>query len=291
MTLDHINKIRGNFEIYAAKKADNILEGSYHSVFKGRSLNFDDLREYVPGDNIKDIDWKASSRARNLLVKRFIAEKKHNIVLVTDTGRKMSAHSTDLEKKKDIALQAIGTLGYIAAKNGDNVGAFYNDGELLQHYQTKQGFYNLERILTDMDRCMETKTPYGIERPLEYILKNISRRLIIIIVSDIEGMARIDDSVLKQLCVRHDVVCAQVSDANYIGGNPYEVNGESYVPPYIAHNKKLLKMEQKLKNDRNDEIEKKFLRNGVVSVQIDSEQDVTEKLIELMERHKYASRH
>lgn len=291
MTLDHINKIRGNFEIYAAKKADNILEGSYHSVFKGRSLNFDDLREYVPGDNIKDIDWKASSRARNLLVKRFIAEKKHNIVLVTDTGRKMSAHSTDLEKKKDIALQAIGTLGYIAAKNGDNVGAVYNDGELLQHYQTKQGFYNLERILTDMDRCMETKTPYGIERPLEYILKNISRRLIIIIVSDIEGMARIDDSVLKQLCVRHDVVCAQVSDANYIGGNPYEVNGESYVPPYIAHNKKLLKMEQKLKNDRNDEIEKKFLRNGVVSVQIDSEQDVTEKLIELMERHKYASRH
>lgn len=291
MTLDHINKIRGNFEIHATKKSDNILEGSYKSVYKGRSLNFDDLREYVPGDNIKDIDWKASSRARNLLVKRFVAEKKHNIMLVMDSGRKLSAHTAQMSKKKDIALMAAGTLGYIAAKNGDNVGAIYNDGELLQYYQVKQGFYNLERILTDFDRAAENKTPYGIERALEYILKNISRRMVIIIVTDIGGIERVSDSLLKQLCVRHDILCAQVSDADYTGGNPFEVNDEGYVPPFIAHNKKLIKMEKNLKKLRNEENEKRFLRNGVVVVEVNSEKDVTEKLIELMERHKYASRH
>ena len=290
MMLDHINKIRGNFAIHATKKTDHMLDGSYLSVYKGRSLNFDDLREYVPGDNIRDIDWKASSRARNLLVKRFVAEKKHNVLLVMDTGRKLSAHTIDMGSKKEVALIAGGTLGYVAAKNGDNVGAIYNDGDLLQFYQVKQGFYNLERILTDYERCADHKTQYGIERPLEYILKNISRRLVILVVTDAEGVSRISDSLLKQLAARHDILLVEVSDADFTGGTPFEVNDEIYVPPFIARNKKLQRMEQKLKKAKQDDDERRLLRAGVVSVCVRSEADVTEKLIEMMERHKYANK-
>ena len=89
MILDYITKIKANIAIHTNIKATSILDGSYKSVFMGKSLNFEDLREYIPGDNIRDIDWKASSRSRMLLVKRYIAEKKHNILLVFDSGIKI----------------------------------------------------------------------------------------------------------------------------------------------------------------------------------------------------------
>ena len=80
MNLNYINKIKGNIHISSNNKTANMLDGTYKSIYKGKSLNFDDLREYVPGDNVKDIDWKASARSNNILIKQYIAERKHNIL-------------------------------------------------------------------------------------------------------------------------------------------------------------------------------------------------------------------
>ena len=76
MRKSYLNKIKANISIYARKNTSSLLDGSYRSIFKGKSLNFDDLREYVVGDNVKDIDWKASARSRKLLVKEYIADGK-----------------------------------------------------------------------------------------------------------------------------------------------------------------------------------------------------------------------
>lgn len=92
MIMNYITKIKANISIYASKKTSNILDGTYRSIYKGKSMNFEDLRTYVVGDNVKDIDWKASARSGgNLLIRQYIAEKKHNIMLVLDTGKKMLA--------------------------------------------------------------------------------------------------------------------------------------------------------------------------------------------------------
>ena len=109
MIMNYINKIKTNITINTNKKTSNLLDGSYVSIYKGRSMNFEDLREYVVGDNIKDIDCKASARSRNLLVRRYIAEKKHNVMLVFDTGKKMIANTKALEIKKDVALYSADT--------------------------------------------------------------------------------------------------------------------------------------------------------------------------------------
>ena len=74
MRKSYLNKIKANISIFARKNTSSLLDGTYHSIFKGKSLNFDDLREYVVGDNVKDIDWKASARCRKLLVKEYIAD-------------------------------------------------------------------------------------------------------------------------------------------------------------------------------------------------------------------------
>ena len=75
MNLKYINKIKANISIYSSKKSTNILDGTYKSIYKGKSTNFENLREYVINDDVKDIDWKSSARSGTLLVKQFIAEK------------------------------------------------------------------------------------------------------------------------------------------------------------------------------------------------------------------------
>ena len=77
--------------IHAHRKVRSVLDGEYGSVHKGRSMDFDDLREYVPGDDIKDLDWKASARHGRPLVKRYIATRQHAVLLVVDTGWTMAA--------------------------------------------------------------------------------------------------------------------------------------------------------------------------------------------------------
>lgn len=83
MRMNYIAKIqsnlKGNRVIQTKKATSRLLDGSYYSIYKGRSMNFDELREYVAGDEVKDIDWKASSRSQKLLVRQYIAEK--NIIL------------------------------------------------------------------------------------------------------------------------------------------------------------------------------------------------------------------
>ena len=74
MKLKYVNKIKANIKVYANNKSSNILDGTYKSVYKGKSMNFEHLREYVINDDVKDIDWKSSARSGTLLVKQFISE-------------------------------------------------------------------------------------------------------------------------------------------------------------------------------------------------------------------------
>lgn len=122
MKMTYISRIQGNMKgyktIYTTKATSRIIDGSYNSIYKGRSMNFDELREYVVGDDIKDMDWKASARSQKLLVRQYIAEKKHNIMLVMDAGKRMLGYANDVQEKSDVALMAAGTLAYMVCDNG-----------------------------------------------------------------------------------------------------------------------------------------------------------------------------
>ena len=73
MDYDYLSRIRANLTLYSKKKTANLLDGGFRSIFRGRSLDFDDLREYTYGDNVRDIDWKSSSKTGKTLVRRYIA--------------------------------------------------------------------------------------------------------------------------------------------------------------------------------------------------------------------------
>ena len=256
MKMKYITRIKANLEIYTKNKTSNILEGAYNSIYKGKSMNFEDLREYVIGDNVKDIDWKASARSNKILIKQYIAEKKHNILFILDTGRKMLADTKDLEPKKEVALMAIGTIGYLVDKHGDSVGAIYKGKNSIELFQFNTGIYNLEKILSSYEREMAVEN--NLEDLIKYVLKFIRRRMIIFIITDIDGMYNISEDTLKRLSLFHDVMFINISDALMTGYNAFDMEAHNYIPDYILEDDKLKDIELEIKTKIYSETKERF---------------------------------
>ena len=286
---NYIIKIKTKLSLYSKKKTSNVFDGSYKSIYQGNGLDFENLREYIPGDSIRDIDWKASSRSGKVLIKHYIAEKKHNVMLVFDTGKSMSAHTDSMDEKKEIALYVGGIIGYMAAKNGDNVGAIYNRNTMIQYFPFRTGLGNIERILTEYDREKFDDYETDIEKTLDYIVRTINRRMIVVVITDAMGIANIQHNTLKKLSYQHDVLFVSINDATVSGRQTYDVEDSKYIPDFISGNKELLQMQQSMKASLDAANEKKLNQNRIVSTCIDNEEEIVEKIIELLGGQAHAN--
>ena len=290
MKLDYVSRISNGLQRYKTiatnKATSRVLDGSYNSIYKGRSMNFDELREYVPGDDIKDIDWKATSRSQKVLVRQYIAEKKHNIMLVMDTNKRMLAQTADGEEKRDVALIAGGSLAYMVNRNGDYVSAIFPESVSMRHFPFKMGLLNIENILSNYHKSVDMKNNSDLVAALQYLIRNIRRRMIIVIVTDLQGMRRIPDSVLRQLILVHDVLMINISDTNIYGKKVYSINRETYIPPFISESRKLRRLEEKKKKEIFEECDNKLKRHGIAMATVGSVDRIDNSLIELLEKHK-----
>ena len=289
MNMKYITKVKANLAIYTKRKTSNILEGSYNSIYKGKSMNFEDLREYVIGDNVKDIDWKASARSNKILIKQFMAEKKHNILFILDSGKKMLADTKDLDSKKEVALMAVGTICYLVDKHGDAVSAIYNGKKHIRFFPFKTGLYNIEKILNSYEK--EIGTTCNLEDLIKYVLNYIKRRMVIFIVTDINGMNNISEESLRKLSLLHDVMFINISDALMTGYNAFDVDQDSYIPDYILEDEKMKEIEIKIKTKIYEETKEKFKRHKIITTTINKQSEIVNDVIKLLERRKNADIH
>lgn len=281
--LNYINKIKANISIYSSKKSTNILDGTYKSIYKGKSLNFENLREYVINDDVKDIDWKSSARSGTLLVKQFIAEKKHNILLVIDSGIKMEADTDKHENKKELALFSAGTLGYLAIKNNDYVGMLYKENK-IEYKPFKYNLYNLEEYLSSY-HSNSSKKDNDINDLLKYILKNISKKTIIFIITDIKGIDSIDEKIIKRLKYNNDISIINIQDNLMLGNNIYDIENNEYIPEIFLNDEKLNALEQKIRHQLLQDNKQKLKRNNINMTTISNMKELNIKIIELLEGH------
>lgn len=286
--MKYITKIKANLSVYAKKKTSNILEGAYNSIYKGKSMNFEDLREYVIGDNVKDIDWKASARSDKILIKQYIAEKKHNVLFILDTGRKMLADTKELEPKKDVALMAMGTIGYLVEKHGDSISAIYKGKERINYFPFRSGLYNLERILCSYEKEISQKS--NLEDLIKYVLKLIKRKMIIFVITDIDGMKNISEGTLKKLSLLHDVMFMNISDAFMTGHSAFDIDQDNYIPDYILEDEKLKEIELKIKTTIYEETKEKFKKYKIVTTTMNRQKDIVNDVFKLLEKQKLKSR-
>ena len=260
-TLTYIHKIQAKLSIPIHKKTRNLLEGNYKSIYQGKSLNFENLREYTINDDYKDIDWKSSARSGNLLVKQFIAEKKHNVLLILDTGLKMEAVTDELENKKDLATFIAGTIGYLAINNKDKVAMIYQKEKL----EWKENLYALEEYLSDYNHNMP-KENYSIEKTLQEVVKNIQERKVIFIITDLAGLNLIEKKTLQALKQTSDIFLICIKDHEMHGENIWDVTDEKQIPEFFLKDEQLKEIEEKIKkelltmNFKEEEINEKIIK-------------------------------
>ena len=287
MNMKYITKIKANFSIYTKKKTSNIIEGTYNSIYKGKSMNFEDLREYVLGDNVKDIDWKASSRSNKFLIKQYIAEKKHNVLFILDSGKKMLADTRDLDSKKEVALMTTGTICYLVEKHGDSISAIFNGKNRINLFPFKTGLYNIERILNSYEK--EIGASNNLEDLISYVLKFIRRRMIIFVVTDIDGMSNISEETLRRLSLLHDVMFINISDALMTGYNAFDMDQDCYIPDYILEDEKLKNIELEIKTKIYNDTKERFKKYKIITTTINNQKDIVNDVYKLLERRKNAN--
>ena len=290
MNLDYVSKIKFGLKRYKTiatdKATSRVLDGSYNSIYKGRSMNFDELREYVPGDDIKDIDWKATSRSQKVLIRQYIAEKRHNIMLVMDANKRMLASTKTGEDKGEVALMAGGTLAYMVTDNGDYVSGLYYHDEKMERSPFKTGFLNLEFLLEGYAKCLTPTNNSNLNGILKHIMHNIKRRMIVVMVTDLEGIINLQDNLLGQITTVHDVLLIKVSDSDIFGQKVYNVGGSDYFPPFISTSKAIKKQQQKIVEDLEKQAVTKLNRYGIPWIEVDTADRVDGKIAELLEKNK-----
>lgn len=211
---------------YFVRDGAGLLAGGRYALVHTRSLEFDELRPYVPGDDVRDIDWKATARTGHTLIKQFVSEKHHKILIVADTGRNASALTPSGERKCEVASHIIGAVGLITLPRSDEIGMVAGDRRGCVEIRLRRGETHIERILHRYSQMVDDDPGAGdIVTQLEWVARHHRHPLLIVVVSDEPD---IDDrlrDVLRPLTARHDLLWAMVADMPAVSA---EDNGRGY---------------------------------------------------------------
>lgn len=288
----HLHRVKSKMSIFAHRRARGLLEGEYRSVFKGRSLDFDDLRAYVPGDEVRDIDWKATARHGSPLVRRYLAVRRQTVLLVTDTGRNMAAESRDGEEKKDVAVMALGVVGYLAHRHGDAVGLVCGHAGGSRTLPARVGEAHLERLLQAVhDGTSLSSPPSRIETQLDFVARNNAQRTLLLVVADEFLPGAETERLLRRLRAQHEILWLTVRDAELAGpgtraGDSFDVATSGLLPGRLAGSAALAGAYGRARDERDAARLSLLRRLGIAEADAGSSRDVIPAVFSLLERHR-----
>lgn len=205
-------RIHTQIALATKSKVSGTLDGAHRSLNAGRSLEFHDVRDYVRGDDIADVDWKASARHGSLLVKRHVAERRATLLVALATGRSMAAMASRRVEKRELMLDAAATVASLALGGGDHVALLHwADGAVAQRPSPRA--VRVERMLAEAEAATTLVAPDAdLAELLELTAKSIRRRGIVAVIC---GDVDIDEQLearLRRLAVQHDVMVIVVPD-------------------------------------------------------------------------------
>lgn len=201
-------KVR-RLEIVSKRLVDSALAGDYLSAFKGTGLEFSEVREYVPGDEVRAIDWNVTARTGRPFIKVFHEERELTVVLAVDVSASQQAGA--LGSKRELAAQVAAALGLAASRHGDRVGFLFFSDRVEAWLPPKRGRTHLLRGLRDL-LALEPEGRRGdLDAPLRRLALAQRRRAAVFVLSDL--LLDLDRPGLGALARRHDVVAVRTADA------------------------------------------------------------------------------
>ncbi len=213
---DIFTKIR-RIEISTKRLATDVFAGAYHSVFKGQGVEFEEVREYQPGDDIRMIDWNVTARTGRPHIKKFVEEREMTVMLVVDASR--SCHfATIQELKSKLAAEIAAVLAFSAIKNNDKVGLAIFTNDIEKFIPPRKGLRHVLRVIREVLYFKPQGRTTNIKKALEFLSKVTRRRSVAFIISDFFE-ANMEKELKKDFTIankRHDVIAITLNDPKEI---------------------------------------------------------------------------
>ena len=227
-----LKKIR-QIEIRTNRLVSETLAGQYHSVFKGQGMNFDEVREYQPGDDVRAIDWNVTARMNHPFVKKFVEERELTLMLVVDAGGS-GLFGSHAQSKRELAAEIASVLAFSAIRNNDKVGLILFTDEVERFIPPRKGRRHVLRVIREVLFFEPRHRGTDLNAALEFLLRVTPHRAIAVVISDfigspavaagrsrrklrpqmmlLESLGQASFAMLRQANRRHDVVAVQIAD-------------------------------------------------------------------------------
>jgi len=270
-----------HIEIKATKLVNEIFAGQYQSVFKGRGMEFAEVREYVPGDDVRTIDWNVTARSQKPFIKKFVEERELTVIFVVDGSRSLSFGTED-KMKSELAAELAALLAFSAVKNLDKVGLLIYTDKIEKYVPPKKGKSHVLRVVREVlfHRSESNKT--DLRQALETVNNTIKRSAVIFLISDFldEGY----EKILKVLNQKHDLIAIHIIDprerkipaCGWIEMEDAETDERLFVN---TNDRRFRKQYEKTAGQKESQIDYLFKLLGIDSVKIESGQSYVRPLI------------
>lgn len=282
-----LKKLR-NYEIRIRKAVNQQMHGDFHSVFKGSGLEFDDIREYQYGDDVRTIDWNVTAKGHGTFIKTFKEEKEQTVFFLLDVSASQDI-GREGQKKIDIAKEILGVLALSALREQNNVGVFCFSDVKEKYIKPGKGMKYAYEIISAVYKLHPFSLKTNLNKALSYVLNIVKKRSVVILISDF-----IDenyDKNLKALANKHDLVVIQLSDRREA-----KLPRLGIIPVYDKENKKTIWINTSSSEFRSNITHKfNFNKNLLQDVckksnssylQIFNNEDYVNKLIKLFQVRK-----
>jgi uncharacterized protein (DUF58 family) len=205
---DFLAKIR-RIEIRARRLVANIFLGEYHSVFRGKGIEFSEVRQYEPGDDVRAIDWNVTARMGTPYIKKYIEERELTVMLLVDVSASSSFTSAALTKR-ELAAEVAATLAFAAVANGDRVGLIAFSDRIEKFVEPGKDRRHVLRIVRELLYLEPQGRRTDIAAALAYLGRVVKRRSIVFVVSDFfdEGY----EAQMRAASVRHELIALTLND-------------------------------------------------------------------------------
>ncbi len=285
-----VKKIK-QIQIHTSRMVNASFAGQYESVFKGRGMQFEEVREYTPGDDVRTIDWNVTARAGKPYIKRFVEEREMTLMLLVD----MSASGnfgTRGRLKNELAAEFCAVLAFAAIRNNDKVGLMIFTDQVELYIPPKKGTTHVLRLIRELLCFKITDKKTHIPAALDYLAKVIRKRATVFLVSDF-----IATDYLRTLSLvnkRHDVIAVNVQDPAEtalpkVGLVEFQDAETGQVRLIDASSSAFRKIYERENTRRHNELTQEFRSINVDTISIDTNRPYIHDLVKFFHvRHRRA---
>ncbi|MFP5470090.1 MAG: DUF58 domain-containing protein [Bacteroidia bacterium] len=284
-TKELLKKVR-KIEIKTRGLSSQLFSGEYHTAFKGKGMAFSEVREYMPGDEIRTIDWNVTARFNHPYVKVFEEEREMTVMLLIDVSASEN-FGTNTQTKREMMVEIAATLAFSAIQNNDKIGVILFSDEVELFIPPKKGKKHILRIIRELIEIKPKSTRTNIDNALQFFRNTIKKRSIVFVMSDF--LSPEFEKSLKIVAKKHDTIGIRIFDERET-----ELPNVGIVQLINPETGQLIGVNTSSKNARYDyakqskkyydSLKNIFRKNGIDYVEVSTQQSYIKPLINLLKR-------